>query len=66
MSIPTLIKCEDYAWRPPDLINLMSRPFFGLIILDKPSMFCVREACIAKIKKNSLNLFSAVALFAMW
>ena len=66
MSIPSLIKFEDYAWRPPDLINLMSRPFFGLSIWDKPSVFCVREACIAKIKKNSLNFFPAVALFAMW
>ena len=66
MSIPSLIKFEDYAWWPPDLISLMSRPFFGLSIWDKPSMFCVREAFIAKIKKNSLDFFSAVALFAMW
>ena len=67
MSISaSLIKCEDYAWRPPDLISLMGRPFLGLSIWDKPSVFCVRKACIAKIKKNSLNFFPAVALFAMW
>ena len=65
MSISSsLIKCEDYTWRPPDMISLMTRPFFGLSIWDKPSMFCVREACMAKIKKNSLNCFS-VTLFAM-